>query len=254
MDSEIKIDLPDYKKIASGTKKRKVSVEPKEVEAALSWLQKSRAKFSLKNQPARKGDFIEIEYTYEGAKPIKDGFILGQGHFTAKFEQNLLGTKDGENKEFSLNWQARLPVRQGKKTNFKVKVNSVQKVQLPEVNDQFAQNLGKFDNLTALKKSIKQGINTEKETAESQRVRQEILEKISQQCEAEPPVILKAISEKENINVSEAEVNEAVNNLLKHYPDIEKAQKLDLEKLKRYSEEVIRNEKTFALLESFVKC
>ncbi len=249
MDSKTKIELPDYKKIASQCKRRKVSVEAKEIEEALVWLQRSRAKFTLKNQPAEKGDFIEIEYTYEGEggfKPIKDGFVLGQGHFVPGFEEKLMGTKDGQDKEFSLSWK-------DNQTTFKVKVKSIQKMDLPEVNDQFAKNLGKFDNLATLKDNVKKGLNAEKKMVESQRLRQEILEKIKQQCKLEPPVILKAISEKENIEMSEAEAKEMVDKLLKHYPDIEKAQKLDLEQLKRYSREAIKNEKVFALLESFIK-
>lgn len=243
------INLPDYKKIASQSKRRKVSVEAKDIETALSWMQKSRAKFTLKNQPAENNDFIEIEYTYEGqseSKPIQDGFVLGQGHLIPGFEEKLVGMKDGQDKEFSL------PLKE-KQTCFKVTVKSVQKMELPEVNDQFAKNLGKFDNLAALKENVKKGLNVEKEMAESQRIRQEILEKIQQECKLEPPAIIKAISEKENIDVSEAEVKEMLDKLLKHYPDIEKTQKLDLEKLKGYSKEVIKNEKVFSLLESFVK-
>jgi len=61
----MEINLPDYKEIASKVKKNKVAVKEEEIENALKWLQKSRAKFSAKNEPAQKGDFIEIEYKVE---------------------------------------------------------------------------------------------------------------------------------------------------------------------------------------------
>jgi len=42
-----------------------------------------------------------------------------------------------------------------KEVEIKVKVNSIQKVELPEVNDQFAKGLGKFEDLVGLENNIK---------------------------------------------------------------------------------------------------
>jgi FKBP-type peptidyl-prolyl cis-trans isomerase (trigger factor) len=67
-------------------------------------------------------------------------------------------------------------------------------------------------------------------------------------------LILKEISKEEKIEVPQQEIEQEMNKILKSYPDIEKAKKdLDPDKLKIYTELVIRNEKTFKLLESFAK-
>jgi len=182
----VKIKLPDYKKIASKIERKEISVEDKEIESALKWLQKSRAKFSAKNQSAQKGAFVEIEYSSSqiGQEAQKDAFILGQGHFFSGFEEKIIGMKSGEEKEnITLN-------KDGKKIVLKVKIILVQNVELPEVNDEFAKSLGKFDNLDALKKNIKQGLVLEKEQIEKQRARQEILEKIGEKTKVEIPDIL----------------------------------------------------------------
>lgn len=50
----------------------------------------------------------------------------------------------------------------------------------PAVTDEFARSLGAFENLEALKSSIKEGLESEKVTAESQRLRQEVLEKVAE--------------------------------------------------------------------------
>jgi len=63
-------------------------------------------------------------------------------------------------------------------------------------------------------------------------------------------LILKAISEKENIETSEEEINKEMDKIVQNYPD---TGNLDQAQLKEYTKEVIRNEKTFQLLESFVK-
>ncbi len=61
---------------------------------------------------------------------------------------------------------------------------------LPELDDKFAKALGHFENFPQLKISIVQGLQREKELQESQRVRQEILEKISESIDMEIPQIL----------------------------------------------------------------
>ncbi|MEA3344234.1 MAG: trigger factor [Patescibacteria group bacterium] len=226
------IELPSYKDIASNSTRKEITVEENEIKDTLSWLQKSRAKFILKNSPAEKGDFIEIEYSYsknQGAdslgkntenanldekKPIKDSFILGQGQFAPKFEEKLIGmTVSDEEKEFSISMprnsttnttkesqddktQQSSPDFKGEteEVNFKVKVNSIQKVELAEIDDQFAKSLGKFEDLTGLKNSIKDGLNLEKKAAESQRIRKEILDNISKEVDCETP---KALVERE---------------------------------------------------------
>jgi len=180
------VDLPDYKKIASKVERKEISVEDKEIGSALKWLQKSRAKFTAKNQSAQKGDFVEIEYSSSqiGEEAQKDAFILGEGHFFPGFEEKIIGMKSGEEKEnVTLN-------KDGKDIVLKVKVISVQNVELSELNDEFAKSLGKFDNLDMLKKNIKQGLVLEKGQAEKQRLRQEILERIGEKTKVEIPDVL----------------------------------------------------------------
>ncbi len=317
------IELPDYKKIASEVPKNKVVVEEKEIGESLEWIRKSRAKFISKNGTCQKGDFVEIIYSspqIENNKEIKDGFILGEGHFIPGFEESLFGLEAGQEKEFSLDAPPNSSIKNlaGEKVGFKVKINSVQKVELPEIDDQFAKNIGNFENLEALKKNLKEGIGSEKEQMESRKQRAEILERISKACfdseisqktnpaipeilikkehslmladfkknvennfkisfqeyilntgksekeieesilkEAKKRVknflILREIGKKEKIEVLEKELEEEVNKVFKKYPDIKEKEKLDLEKLKLYTEGVIRQEKVFKLLENFVK-
>jgi len=303
------IKLPDYKKIASEIKRKEILVSEKEIDDTLSFLQKSRAKFIFENRPAKKGDFVEIEFQspqIEDGLKRKDNFILGEGHFVSGFEENLEGMAPGQEKDFSLRFPENYSQKDlaGKQVDFKVKMNSVQKMELPEINDEFAKNLGKFENLISLKENIKEGIEMEKENFESQKIRGEILEKIEKETggdipevlietekkrmledlknfvserlkikfedylakiqktekelldsfsnEAEKKVksvlILREISKREKIEVSEEEIKFAINDFLKNYP-VEKAKELDLDQLKSYYEETISNEKALQMLE-----
>jgi len=303
------VKLPDYKKIASEVKRNKVLVEDREMEETLSWIRKSRAKFSQKSGPCQKGDWVEIEYSspqIENEKKTEDAFIMGEGRLIPGFEENLEGLEGGQEKDFSLTFPKNHLQKDlaGKEINFKLKLKSVKSVELPEINDDFAREVGNFKNTDELKNSVKEGISTEKETAESQRVRQNILEKITEKSELKTPevminnvknqmlvdvkqsvpqklgitfedylgrvkktekdlldsfsgeaekrvktsLVLREISKKEKINVSKEETEAEANKILKSYPD---NQKIDAEKLKDYTKEVIMNEKTFQFLESF---
>jgi len=189
------VELPDYKKIASGVKGKEVSVTEEEVKDSLNYLQKSRAKMTLKSGDtasgqALKGDFVEIEYSCEKineGKATNDQFVLGEGGFVAGFEDKIIGMKSGEEKTFDLPLASQ---QGGEKGNFKLKVKSVNKMELPEINDEFAKQLGAFDNVVALKNSIKEGITTEKTEAEEQRKRAEILDKIAEKTKVELPHVM----------------------------------------------------------------
>jgi trigger factor len=311
------VALPDYKKIASQVKKNKVIIEEKEIEDSLNWLKKSRAKFSAKNTQAETGDFVEVEYwcpqidELSQKAPKKDSFILGEGGFIPGFEEAITGMKSGDEKKEKIPIPQNSPLKAaGKEAEFNISMRSVQKVEFPEINDEFAKNVGKFDNLEALRKSIKAGITFEKEQAESQRARSEALEKIGKEAKMELPdflvkheqehmledlkqsvadnlkipfgdylarikktekevldsflpkaqakiknyLILREIGRKEEISVSDQEITEEVNKILKSYPSEDKAKSdLDLQKLRDYTKEVIKNEKIFKLLENSVE-
>lgn len=189
------VELPNYKEIALKIKSKEVSVDQKEVEDALNYLQKTRAKFTLKNDAADKRDFVEIIYQskdLENGKEAQDKFILGEGGMIKDFEDNLVGMKPGEEKEFSVRFPENATRKDlaGKDIIFKVKMVSVQKMELPEINDEFAKQIGAFDTLLALKSSIKEGMRAEKTESEKQRKRAEILEKIGEKMKVDLPDVL----------------------------------------------------------------
>jgi len=195
------IILPDYKLIASGIKSREISVDEKEIEEAVIYLQKSRAKISQKDKAAEKKNFVAIEYQSENinnGEKVKDQFILGEGGFMKDFEENLVGMKAGQEKEFTINFPENHPNKSlaGKNTKFKVKMISVNEVQMPEVNDDFAKSMGAFDTLSALKESIKEGISIEKKEEEKYRKRGEILEKIADKTNIDIPQVMVEYEEK----------------------------------------------------------
>jgi len=208
------VNLPDYKKVASSCKKREIQVREEEIEGTLLQLQKSRAKFSQVERAAKVGDFVEIEFSssqIEMGNPQKDGFLLGQGNLIPGFEKKLEGMKTGEEKDFSLtsiskHFQPPTTFQEegfsqgnstksggglaGKTVNFKVKMKSVKKMELPEITDQFIKSLGQFEDLSSLKQNIREGLKSEKGISERQRMRAEVLERINKEINLEIPDVL----------------------------------------------------------------
>jgi len=189
------IQLPDYKKIAAKIKKEKPVVEEDDIKQALEWVQKSRASFSEIDRPAKKQDFIEIEFSsaeIQDNKQQKDAFILGQGHLIKDFEESLIGMKAGDEKEFPVEFSKDYFKKDlaGKKIDFKVKMQSVKQVELPELSDDFVKSLGKFQNLADFEKSIRQGLEEEKQAAVDMNWRETVLTKIADLAKIEVPDFL----------------------------------------------------------------
>lgn len=193
------LKLPDWKKIIKEEEKKEVKVENKEINDAISWLQKSRAKYTRKITEALKGDQVNVDYEIRnnGVKiengEVKDQkIVLGEEKLLPEFEKNLIGAKEGEEKNFSLKcpenfWKEDL---KGKMLDFRVKIRGIFKIELPEINDDFSKSLGEFKNLKELKENVSKGIETEKKETEKRRWENAILEKISQQAEVDIPDIL----------------------------------------------------------------
>ena len=107
-------------------------------------------------------------------------------------------------------------------------MNIVQKVELPEINDDFAKGLGKFKDLAELKKGLKEGMATEEKNRAEGEYRNKLINEIAKKSIAEIPDVL-IESELENM------INEFKNNVTQTgiaFEDYLKSINTDLEKLK----------------------
>lgn len=188
------IELPTLSQIK--VKRKDVEVEPKDIENTMDFLRSSRSKFLPKKGPVEKGDRVEVDFevTSDGL-PVEGGVsknhpvIVGENKFIPGFEEQLIGMeKDGE-KKFSLKAPADYFHKSvaGKELDFSVKIISVQIIEKPVLNDEFAQSLGKFSNLNELEDNIKNGLTEEKKEKERQRLRLEILTRIFENSKVELP-------------------------------------------------------------------
>lgn len=190
------VKLGEYKTVSGKIEVKKI--DDKTVEQEIKTLQKKKASYLTKDEAVEKGDRAEINFeTRVGGVKIEGGesknhpLTIGQGNFIPGFEDKIIGMKKDEEKEFDLvfpeNYKKDLA---GKKASFKVKINLVQKVNLPEINDEFAKGLGKFENLENLKESIKKGMTIEEEGKAREKFRGELIDQVVEKTTVEIPEIM----------------------------------------------------------------
>ncbi|MST04454.1 MAG: trigger factor [Candidatus Pacebacteria bacterium] len=287
------VELPDYKKIAKEflAKKEEVQVTPEEIEKTMEWIRESRVTLQSKKDGAELEDLVEIDVlsSCEGkaipnGKVEKDKFILGKSHYMVGFDDQIKGKKEGDEFTFSIKapekyWRKEL---QGKNIDFKVKIYSVSKRILPELNDEFAKLLGPtFTSLQVLRENVTSGIKIEKEEKEKEKNRAKILEEINKKSVIDLPEILisrtldglveeaKASGAKDvkdedlRKGLSERAKNRAISSLILHkIAEIEKLEpdskevleeitknNLDKDNSYDYVYSILRNKKVFELLE-----
>jgi len=250
------VKLPDYKKIAEKAERQKVSVSEDEIENTLNYVRKSRAKFTASNKPAELKDFIEIEYESPqiiSSGRTKDQFALGEGGFVKGFEENIIGMNNGEEKEFKVPFPKDYIKKDlaGKDVQFKLKVLSIQNVELPELTDEFAKSLGKFDNLDAVRKNIKDGLTLEKEAESRQKTRLYILDSIAKDSKVQIPQPLVDFEKNNLFNAFKDKITHDHNVLWEKY--LESVKQNDQSLKETFNKEAERKVKSFLILREIGK-
>lgn len=197
------IKLADYKEIAKSAGKsnrQEVKIEEKEISDALNWLVNSRAKYTKIERPSQKGDLAVVSYEMRlGGVKVENGdqkelpvFLGEEKSFLPGLGEQVLGLKKSDEKEFSLEMPKDFHDSNvaGKTVDLKVKVDDVMQKDLPELNDEFAKSLGKFESLEALKNNLKDGLLSEKTQAEKERFRIILISKIAKESQMELPDIM----------------------------------------------------------------
>ena len=148
------------------------------------------------DRPAENGDTVVIDFegsvdgeVFEGGTAENHPLVLGSGSFIPGFEDQLVGaTADSDvevNVTFPEDYQAKDLA--GKAAVFKVKVHEIKKKELPEINDEFAQDVSEFDTLDEYKEDVKKGIAEQKEKAVRQEKQEKIIRQIVENAEMDIP-------------------------------------------------------------------
>jgi len=158
-----------------------VSVDDADIEGVLKRSQEEKATYEPSEGPAVVNDLVSFDCaTSDGEIAVKDQiFKIGSGMFPEEFSRELAGKKKGETVSIESEFPAEHPLEElaGKRLALNVVINDIKKVNLPELNDEFAKDMG-FDSFAALKEHVKEEILKAKKNELTKMQKAEIMKKL----------------------------------------------------------------------------
>jgi trigger factor len=165
---------------------REPEVTEDDVEKRLNEIRERKAEFvNEEPRPLADGDYavISIESLSGVAEKVQQDELMmkiGDESTLKEFSENLRGAAPDETREFDVTYPEdydRENLR-GRTVRFKATVKAVRRKELPELNDEFAKDLGDFQTLEELKAEIRRGILREREHRAQEDAKNELLDKL----------------------------------------------------------------------------
>jgi len=179
------IELGDYKDVEVPYHDPEVTDE--DVTKRLEELREQKAQYvNVDPRPLEDGDHAVVALSsisgVEGEPVKQDEMVLelgGADTFEA-FTTNLRGLSPGDEKEFEVTYPADYGVARfaGKTIGFHATVKGLRKKERPELNDEFAQDLGDFRNVDELREQIRKGIFSQRQYEAQQTAKNKIVDKL----------------------------------------------------------------------------
>ncbi|MCR2820573.1 trigger factor [Lederbergia panacisoli] len=193
------VKLGEYKGLEA--EKMNTDVTDEDVDAELTRLQERQAELVVKEEgEVAQGDTVVIDFDgyvdgepFEGGKSENYSLEIGSGSFIPGFEDQLVGLKAGEEKDVEVTFPEEYHAEElaGKPAVFKVKVHEIKSKELPELDDEFAKDVDEeAETLDDLKASIKNRLTESKKNEAEQKLRDELVEKATENAEVEIPEIM----------------------------------------------------------------
>ena len=192
------VKLADVKKLE--TKRPEVKVADKEVNDVIERLRTNAAEKTAVDRAAKKGDEVIIDFTgllngkeFAGGKAKDYELKLGSGAFIPGFEEGIEGHKAGEEFDVNVTFPEEYGAKElaGQKSVFKVKLNKVNELKLPELNDEFAKGIAPdFKNMDDLKKDVRKNLEQSQEAENRQKFEDDLLSELAEKSNVDIPEVL----------------------------------------------------------------
>jgi len=250
------VTLGDYKNLV--IEPVDATVTQKDVEKEINRLREKFATLETTTKKAAAGDYVLIDCVgYIDGKPFEGGSAsdymieLGTKTLWPEVEEQLIGSKAGEEKQAKVTFGEDYPQFAGKEAVFEIKIKEVKTKKLPPADDELAQTVSKFDTLKELKADIEQKLKKKKEAQAEAAKKSAAVDKLVEISEVELP---KGMTER-RIDQMLADFERQI----KAYQNItldEWVQKIGLKKeqvRENYRQEAIKSLKTELVLDAVIK-
>jgi len=189
------VTLGEYKGIV--VEKKEAVVTEEEIIARIDKEREQNSRtITVDDRAVQKDDLTVIDFegfidgvAFEGGKGEDYSLTIGSHSFIDTFEDQLIGKNIGEEVEVNVTFPAEYQAAElaGKPALFKVKINEIKVKELPELDDDFAQDVSEFNTLDEYKESIKATIKESKENELKIAKENEIVDKIIENATMEIP-------------------------------------------------------------------
>ena len=126
---------------------------------------------------------------FEGGKGENHSLEIGSHSFIDTFEDQLVGKNIGDDVDVNVTFPEQYQATElaGKPALFKVKIHAIKAKELPELDDEFAQDVSEFDTLDAYKEDLKKQLAEQKENEAKKTKEEEALKKIVEKSKMDIP-------------------------------------------------------------------
>ncbi len=188
------IDLKEYRGVTVHYNEPAVAEE--DIAKRLEEIRDQKAQFvNVDPRPAADGDYavVSLDSLSGVDKPIHQDEMqlhVGDPETVAAFSEAVRGLSPEEEKDFEVAYPDDYGQKNlaGKTVRFHMKLKMIRTKELPELNDEFAQDLGDYPTLNDLKEAIRKAIFQEREFLAQQKAKEELIDKLIETHDFPVPV------------------------------------------------------------------
>lgn len=223
------VKLGKYKGLK--VKKENVEVTKEEIDRAIEDMRHHYAENIIKDGAIEDGDIAVIDFEgfkdgvpFDGGKAENYSLTIGSKTFIPGFEEQLIGMKQDEEKEIKVTFPEDYHSEElkGQEVTFKIKVKEVKTIKVPELDEEFFEDLGMegVTNKETLEAQIKENIKARKDVEAENKYLDDLLEEAAKGVEVDIPEVM---------------VHEEVHRMIHQYEENLQMQGLSLEQFYKYT-------------------
>lgn len=174
-----------------------VEVTDEEIDKEINTVRERNSRETeVTDAPAEMGNITKIDFegfvdgaAFEGGKGEDYSLKLGSGSFIPGFEEQVAGHNIGEEFDVNVTFPEDYHAEElaGKAAVFKVTIKSIEKIELPELDDDFAKDVSEFDTFAEYREDMKAKIQKRHDSAADANLEESILNILIEKLEAEIP-------------------------------------------------------------------
>ena len=189
------VELGEYRGIE--VKKQETLVSDDEVNEEIRREQEKNSRLvEVSGRPVQDGDTVVLDYSgavdgekFEGGTAENHTLVIGSGSFIPGFEEQLIGMNSEETKDITVTFpeEYHAPELAGKEAVFTCTIHKIEEKELPELDDEFAQDVSEYDTFDEYKKSVMDMLTVRKQQAAKTALENEAVDKLIESSKMDIP-------------------------------------------------------------------